>query len=34
MMADRGEPPGIYIGFHEEEDVLAEGKRLPAHTTN
>lgn len=34
MMADRGEPPGIYIGFHEEKDVLAEGMKLPAHTTN
>ena len=33
-MTDKGEPPGIYIGFHEKEEVLASGKELPAHTTN
>lgn len=32
-MTDTGEPPGIYIGYHEKEDVLAHGKDLPAHTT-
>ncbi|MFK7874381.1 MAG: alkaline phosphatase family protein [Paracoccaceae bacterium] len=32
QMTDNGEPPGIYIGFHTKDDVLAHGKDLPAHT--
>ncbi|MEJ6748074.1 MAG: alkaline phosphatase family protein [Octadecabacter sp.] len=32
-MTDKGEPPGIYIGFKDKDELEAAGKKLPPHTT-